>query len=59
MLGWVERHKKAADFIAYLCPTAILIYLAECQILTAALYLGVMWLIYKWNKKITISIIKT
>lgn len=58
MLGWVERHKKAADFITYLCPTAILIYLAECQIITAALYLGVMWLIYKWNKKITISIVE-
>ena len=55
MLGWVERHKKAADFIAYLCPTAILIYLAECQILTVALYLGVMWLVYKYIGEIKIS----
>jgi hypothetical protein len=58
MLGWVERHKKAADFIAYLCPTAILIYLAECQILIVVLYLGVMWLVYKCNRKIKISIVE-
>ncbi len=55
MIGCVERHKKAADFMTYLCPTAILLYLTEYTVLTTALYLCAMWVIYKYVGKIKIT----
>lgn len=55
---FIEKHSKLWNFLSFLCPTAIFVWLIGNSIEIILPYLLVMWLIYKWNKKIKISIVE-
>lgn len=50
--NYIEKHYKLYDFLVYLYPSVIFIYLLEIYFPTqVVIYLGVMWLIYRWAHK--------
>ncbi len=46
----VEKYDKISKFLAFLCPSVIIVFLLGGYFRVALFYLILMWLIYKWHK---------